>query len=77
MTRKSLYQRLLDAGIPCSNWQSDLYFPATEQTRALVKQCLDEGVLAYRPDVFRSNVSGAWMFDAFGMFDPFWESRKG
>jgi hypothetical protein len=72
----SLYQRLTDAGVTVSNWQSDLYFPVTEQTRAIVAQCLADGELKSKPSVFKSNDSGLPTFEAPFMFDPFWQNRS-
>lgn len=72
---KTLYARLVDAGVTVSNWQSDLYFPVTEQTRAIVAECLTDGALSVRPSVFKSNVDGASTYDAAFQFDPYWKAR--
>lgn len=74
---QSLYSRLIAAGIPCSNWQSDLYFPVTDESRAIVAQCLADGAIKTRPGVFRSNIDGRATFDAPFQFDPYWQAREG
>jgi len=73
----SLYSRLIVAGVTCNSWQSDLYFPATEQTRAIVAQCLADGTIQTRPGVFRSNIDGRIMFESPFNFDPFWQTGGG
>lgn len=66
----SLYTDLVSAGVPVSSWQSDLYFPVTPETRAILanypKQCRS---------VFTSNVDGKRMFECPFAFDPFWERK--
>ena len=71
----SLYEQLQAAGVDCSNWQSDLYFPVTDQTREIVRQCLANGTIQSRPGIFRSNIDGRLMFDAAFQFDPYWQER--
>lgn len=68
---KTLYQRLVDAGIECSNWQSDLYFPNTAQTREIAAQCKRDGI-PVNLTPFRNQVDGSPMLEAPFMFDPFW-----
>lgn len=74
--KPSLYQRLIAAGVPTSNWQSDLYFPVGIKTREIIEQCLDDGVLSSRPTTFINRVEGGYWYDAAFMFDPFWEKRE-
>lgn len=72
---KSLYERLTEAKVPTSNWQSDLYFPVNDTTIEIVGQALQDGVIQSRPGIFRSNVDGKLTYEANFMFDPFWKSR--
>lgn len=65
----SLYTDLIDAGIPVSNWQSDLYCPVNETTTALIKK---HGKKASK---FRSAVDGELTYEVNFAFDPFWEKR--
>lgn len=69
----SLYQRLVDAGVPVSSWQSDLYFPVNETTKTIVAQCIAEGEIKGRPGKFRSAIDGAPMFDAPFQYQPYWD----
>jgi hypothetical protein len=68
---KTLYQALTEAGIQCRNWQSDLYVPVTEKSRAILVEYPKQS-----KTVFKSNVTGELMFDCPFAFDPFWERRK-
>jgi hypothetical protein len=70
----SLYERLTAAGIETSNWQSDLYFPANQQTAQIVKETLADGhTLTIR--TFSSQVDNRPMYEAFFQFTPFWQAR--
>lgn len=66
----SLYTDLIAAGQPVSNWQSDLYCPVNDVTRALIKK---HGLKA---SAFNNRVEGGLWFDVPFQFDPFWESRQ-
>jgi hypothetical protein len=66
----TLYEKLTAEGIECDHWQSDLYFPFTAQTRA---------ILAEYPkqvrSLFKCNVTGKPYFDCALAYDPYWVSR--
>jgi hypothetical protein len=66
----SLYTDLLNAGVPVSNWQSDLYFPITPKTRAILAKYPKQ----YR-STFTSNIDGSRMYECPFAFDPFWERK--
>jgi len=66
----SLYTDLIEAGQPVSNWQSDLYTPVNEVTRALVKKH------GHKAEVFTSQIDGKPWFDVPFQFDPYWEKRQ-
>ena len=65
----TLYEELVAAGLEVSNWQSDLYVPATEEAKAIFRKHRQA------PCYFRSNVDGSWMLEAPFQFDPFWQKR--
>jgi hypothetical protein len=73
---KSLYERLTEAEIPTSSWQSDLYFPVNDKTVEIVGQALQDGVIQARPGIFRSNVDGKLTYEANFMYDPFWAAKS-
>lgn len=75
-TTKSLYQRLTEAGIETSNWQSDLYFPVTERSTEIVKAVMADGLLSSRPTAFLSRATGVRTYEAPFMFDPYWGSER-
>lgn len=66
----SLYKKLVDAGVEVSNNESDLYFPANDRTREIVKEFKSKNITE-----FKSNITGGKMYEAPFMFDPFWEKR--
>jgi len=70
----SLYQLLLANGVPIDNHESDLYFPATEETRKLIGIARSNGQ-CLNITQFRSRIDGALWFDAAFAFEPFWIAR--
>ena len=73
---RSLYRRLLDAGVPTASHCSDLHFPASNLSSAIVQQSLADGVLHSKPTIFRNQVEGGVWFDAAFQCEPFWDARK-
>lgn len=67
----SLYTDLVEAGIPVSSWQSDLYCPVNELTAALIKE---HGKFA---TTFINQVEGGRWYEVAFAFDPFWERKAG
>ena len=65
----TLYEDLVAAGLEVSNWQSDVYVPATEEAKAIFRKHGQK--LLY----FKSNIKGKFMLEAPVQFDPFWERR--
>ena len=65
----TMYEDLVAAGLEVSNWQSDLYVPATEEARAIFRKHGQK--LLY----FKSRIDGKSMLEAPFQFDPFWERR--
>lgn len=74
--KQSLYQRLVAAGVPTSNWQSDLYFPVTEETQRIIRESIADGVIRSKPTTFKNQVEGGFWYEAAFLFDPFWETRE-
>lgn len=65
---QSIYQDLIAAGVDCSNWNSDLYFPVNEKTLAIL--AAHKEIKASR---FTSENTGESMFEAPFAFDPYWQ----
>lgn len=69
----TLYKTLIAAGIECSNWQSDLYFPVTEQTKDILARFPRQKANA---TTFKSSIDGKLIYDVPFAFDPFWEPKE-
>lgn len=67
----TIYEELNAAGIECSNWQSDLYFPVTDQTRVILRNHPNQ-----TRSTFKSNIDGCMMYECPFAFDPYWDARK-
>lgn len=65
----SLYTDLIDAAIPVSHWQSDLYCKATEQSKALILKhnC--------KFSVFRNNTDGKTWYEIPFQYNHFWSNK--
>lgn len=74
--KPSLYQRLIAAGVPVSNYYSDLYFPANLKTRQILNDCQDDGVVLSRPTTFHNQVEGGIWYDAPFQFEPYWQAQQ-
>lgn len=68
----TLYEALTAAGIETSNWQSDLYFPSTPESRAILANFPREKAIA---SGFTSNADRRLMIEVPFAFDPYWERR--
>ena len=73
----SLYSDLIAAGVQVDNHESDLYFPATEKTRAILERyplafSIHETFINQRPP----NVGERWIDVPFA-FEPWWTKRQG
>lgn len=78
MPEKCFYDRLLESGYPESdiyNHCSDLYIFVTPTTRALVSQCLNDGTLMNRPEIFTDQVTRRPMYDLAFAYIPWWDER--
>lgn len=73
---KSLYQRLVEAGVQTASWQSDLYFPLNADSLRVLEEARAAGVYSGKPKTFVSETDGKMWFDAPFQYDPFWEKRR-
>lgn len=69
----SLYTDLVAAGIEVSNHESDLYFPSSPESRAIL---FNYDLESKNATCFRSNIDGKTWIDVPFAFDPFWEKRN-
>jgi len=73
----TLYQRIVEAGIPYDNHESDLYVPDTPQVRAIIEECRH-----HTQHVFASFVhqvaphKGELWLDIPFAYDPWWNERS-
>jgi hypothetical protein len=68
----SLYTTLIEAGVECGNWQSDLYFPANETTQKILADFPKEKAIA---KTFKSEIDGQRNYEVPFAFDPYWEKK--
>ena len=73
---KTLYKALKDAGIETAAHESDLYFPVTPETRAILKRF---PIQQWNATVFTNeahpNIGERW-FDVPFAYDPYWQARE-
>lgn len=67
---KTIYERMVDAGVRTEHHESDLYVPVTPLTTALVKQYEHKGNV----ELFIAHDDSRWFDIPFG-YDPFWKER--
>jgi hypothetical protein len=68
----SIYQRLVAAGVPLDNHESDLYAKVTGASRPIVEERMKAGVLV---TVFASQIDGLW-YDIPFAFEPWWNGGR-
>jgi hypothetical protein len=68
-TELTLYQALIAAGVECSNWQSDLYFPVTEKTTEILSRF---PLQQSNSSTFKSNINGELSYDVPFAYEPHW-----
>lgn len=70
----TLYDELKAAGVEIDNHESDLYFPVTEATKAILAKPEHK---AHRKiaTAFLSNVTHTLWFDVPFAFEPWWERK--
>lgn len=72
---RTLYHRLLDAGIKTDNHYSDLHFPSTSTTRRIISESLRDGVIPNVPVAFTSELDGGVWYEAAFEYQPFWNRK--
>lgn len=68
----SLYTDLVAAGIEVSNWQSDLYFPVTEEAREILSR---HPLQKANATTFTCQITRQRHYDVPFAYDPYWEAR--
>ena len=71
---KTLYQRLIDAGIETDNHQSDLYFLWSTESAAILGEDIGQYV-GLDFTLFRSPTDRRVWCETPNAFDPFWETH--
>lgn len=72
----SLYTELLAAGIETSNHYSDLYFPATKESLAILnRHTLQKSNASYFTNQAKPNRGERWWVDVPFAYDPYWEAK--
>ena len=69
---ESLYAELKQAGVPIANHESDLYFPVTAETRAILDRWPEKATAT----TFLNQVEGGLWFDVPFAFIPWWEAKR-
>ena len=64
----STYQQMLDAGVECSNHESDLYVPVNDITTKIK----DGYRFSQSVTTFHCGITGELMYDFPFAYDPFW-----
>jgi hypothetical protein len=68
----TLFAELLAAGVPTASHESDLYFPATPATRAILAR---HPVAKSVASGFVNQVEGGVWIDVPFAYDPWWHNR--
>jgi hypothetical protein len=68
---KSIYQQMIEAEVPVSGYQSDLYVPVNDTTTEILSH------YEFRTNVttFRNNIDGKMWYDIPFASDPYWEKK--
>ncbi len=69
----SLYEALTDANIPTHHHESDLYFPITAESTAILAKYPTSKANA---TTFTNRVEGGRWYDVPFSFVPWWEARQ-
>ncbi len=72
MDGKELYDTLVARGIQTDYHESDLYFPVTEETTALVNDFEHKKIVK----TFTSQLDGKLWYDVPFGYIPFWEKKN-
>lgn len=75
---KTLFEEIVERGIPYKNHESDLYIPATEETTDLINRYYRSNVkLSGCVSFFTNRVEGGLWYDIAFAYQPFWEGKRG
>jgi hypothetical protein len=69
---QTLYQKLIEAKIPIDHYESDLYFPITDESSSILLQFPSS---ALNVNIFRDNVTKQMWYEVHFAYDPFWEKK--
>jgi hypothetical protein len=67
---KKFYESIVRLGIEHHNNESDLYVPITEETTALLKECL---IPESSYSTFTSNIDGDRWYNVYFAYIPWWD----
>jgi hypothetical protein len=71
----SVYAECLAAGVPMASHYSDLYIPANDQTREILKRC-GKKVDGHNVSTFINQVEGGTWYDVPFAYLPYWEAKQ-
>lgn len=67
----SIYEQMKAAGIETDNHESDLYVPATPESKEIIKSYHHREIVTS----FISQIDGKLWYDIPFAFDPWWQAR--
>jgi len=70
--QKTIFEQVIEAGIPFNNHCSDLYIPVTTDTAKLLRKCAKENNYTSMITQFTSNIDGKLWYDIPFAYDPYW-----
>lgn len=73
--RKSLYERLVEAGCETDSYQSDLYVRETEIAKQIIRDFESEGGISNKEN-FTSDRDGQRWIELPFAFKPYWDARS-
>lgn len=68
--KQSIYQAMIDAGVPVDHHESDLYAKVTPESREIVRQY----EFRHNVSLFKAQSSGEMWYDIPFAYQPFWEN---
>ena len=73
--RKSLYERLVEAGCETDSWQSDLYVREIEMAKQIIRDFESEGGISNKENFISERDGQRWIDLPFA-FKPYWDARN-
>lgn len=77
MEEQTLYEQLVEKGIPVDNHCSDLYFKATTESLEILKNYNNRRSTHMFSTAFTSNIDGELWIEVPFAYDPWWIARCG